>query len=98
SHCPSAPKGGDIGYMFRKFQNIDETYAKVAFGMKIGELSDVVETDFGMHLIKVTDRTEGKPTKYEQCVEDVRDSYAEELRVALLNQLRKKSKVEVTLP
>jgi len=98
SDCPSAPKGGDIGFMFRKFQNIDERYAKEAFVMKVGDLSDVVETDFGYHLIKVTERTDGKPATYEQSAEDVRDCYAEELRVALLNQLRKKSKVQVSLP
>lgn len=98
SQCPSAPKGGDIGFIFRKFQNVEEGYAKVAFAMKAGEVSDVVETDFGLHLIKVTERKEGTPSKFEQCLEDVRDSYAEELRIALLNQLRKKANVEVTLP
>lgn len=98
SECPSAPKEGDIGHIFRKFQNVDEAYAKAAFSMKVNEISEVVETDFGYHLIKVTERTEGKPSKYEPCAEDVRDSYSEELRVALLNQLRKKAKVEVTLP
>ena len=46
--------------------------------MKVGEVSDIVETDFGLHLILVTERTEGKPSKYEQCVDEVRDSYSEE--------------------
>jgi parvulin-like peptidyl-prolyl isomerase len=98
SQCPSAPKGGDIGFIFRKFQNVDEEYARAAFAMKVGEMSDVVLTDFGCHLIKVTERTEGKPSKYEQCTDEVRDSYSEELRMRLLNQLRKQAKVEVTLP
>jgi parvulin-like peptidyl-prolyl isomerase len=98
SQCPSAPKGGDIGYIFRKFQNVDEAYARTAFAMKVGEISDVVDSDFGCHLIKLTERTEGKPSKYEACADEVRDSYTEELRLGLLNQLRKKSKVEVALP
>jgi parvulin-like peptidyl-prolyl isomerase len=98
SQCPSAPKGGDIGFIFRKFQNVDEEYARVAFSMKVGEISDVVQTDFGCHLIKVTERTEGKPSKYEQSADEVRDSYSEELRMRLLGQLRKQAKVEVTLP
>lgn len=98
SQCPSAPKGGDIGSISRKFQNLDEAFAKAAFALKVGEISEVVETDFGMHIIKVTERNDGKLTKYEQVAEDVRDIYAEELRTALLNQLRKKAKVEITLP
>ena len=98
SDCPSAPKGGDIGHIFRKFQNVEEAYAKAAFAMKVGDISEVVETDFGLHLIKVTERTDGKPSQYETCVDDVRGCHAEELRLALLNRLRKKAKVEVTLP
>jgi parvulin-like peptidyl-prolyl isomerase len=98
SQCPSAPKGGDIGFIFRKFQNVEEAYAKAAFALKPDEVTDVVETEFGMHLIKMTERKAGTASKFEQCIEDVRDSYAEELRVALLNQLRKKAKVEITLP
>jgi parvulin-like peptidyl-prolyl isomerase len=98
SQCPSAPKGGDIGFIFRKFQNVDEAYAAAAFAMKVGDISDVVETDVGLHLIKVTDRTPGKPTKFEDMSDNVHDCYAEELRMALLNDLRRKAKVTVTLP
>jgi parvulin-like peptidyl-prolyl isomerase len=98
SQCPSAPKGGDIGFIYRKFQNVDEAYAKAAFAMKAGEISDVVESEFGYHLIKVTERNEGKPTTYEQSADVVRDCYAEDLRITLLNQLRKQAKVQITLP
>ena len=98
SQCPSAAKGGDIGPILRKFQYVEEAYAKAAFALKVGEISDVVETESGVHLIKVVERSEGKPTKFEQCIDDVRDCYAEDLRVDLLNQLRAKSKVEITLP
>jgi parvulin-like peptidyl-prolyl isomerase len=98
SQCTSAPKGGDIGFICHKFQNVDEAYAKAAFALKPNEVSDVIETELGMHLIKVTERKNGTPSKFEKCIEDVRESYAEELRIALLNQLRKKAKVEITLP
>jgi peptidyl-prolyl cis-trans isomerase C len=98
SQCPSAPKGGDIGFILRKFQNVDEAYARTAFSMKVGEISDVVDTDYGCHLIKVTERTDPIPSKYEQCADEVRDAYSEELRVNLLKELRKKAKVEITLP
>jgi len=98
SQCPSAPQGGDIGIVHRKFQNVDEAFAKAAFALKVNELSLPVETEFGVHLIKVTERQEGKPAELEKSLEDIRDCYAEDLRTALLNQLRKKAKVEITLP
>jgi peptidyl-prolyl cis-trans isomerase C len=97
SHCPSAPKGGDIGYIYRKWQ-VDENFARVAFGLKTDEISEPIETDFGLHLIKVTDRKAGTPAKFELCLEDVRDCYTEELRQVLLTKLRQKGKIEILLP
>ncbi len=98
SQCPSAPQGGDIGFIYRKYQNVDEAYAKAAFALKVGEISDVVASEYGYHLIKATERNEGQPTKYEQSIDIVRDCYAEDLRMSLLNQLRKQAKVQITLP
>src|SRR5207302_10918594 len=40
SHCPSAPKGGELGWIFRKWV-VEEPFARAAFAMKVGELSDV---------------------------------------------------------
>ena len=47
SQCPSAAKGGDIGLVTRKWM-VDEAVAKVAFAMKKDEVSDVVESEFGV--------------------------------------------------
>jgi foldase protein PrsA len=50
----SNTKGGDIGY-FSKGQLVAE-FENVAFAMETGMVSDVVETSYGFHLIKVTDK------------------------------------------
>src|SRR5262249_26879423 len=50
SQCPSAPQGGDIGFFSRKGM-LHEAFAKAAFALKPGEISDVVQTDYGLHLI-----------------------------------------------
>ncbi|MFL5339865.1 MAG: peptidylprolyl isomerase [Gemmataceae bacterium] len=96
SQCPSAPKGGDIGFIARKWM-VDEPVAKAAFALKTGELSDIVESDFGLHLILATDRTEPKPIEFAACVEDVRDCYIEEMRQQLLTKLRDAAKIEVLI-
>jgi peptidyl-prolyl cis-trans isomerase C len=97
SQCPTAPKGGDLDYFPRKGM-LDETFAKVAYATPVGQVSDIVQTDFGLHLIKVTDRKPGQPSDFSKIKEEVRDFAVMELRQLLLVQLRKTAKVEIYLP
>lgn len=53
----TAPNGGDLGYQPKG--TMPEAFDAVAFGMEVGDVSDVVETDFGYHIIKVTGIREG---------------------------------------
>lgn len=96
SQCPSAPNGGDIGFFSRKFM-LDEAFARTAFAMKVGDVSNVVQTEYGLHLIKVTDRKPGQPSDFEKIKEEVRDFCVEEMRMALMAQLRKTAKIEVNV-
>lgn len=52
SDCPSGAQGGDLG-MFGRGQMVLE-FETATFGLEVGDLSDVVETDFGYHLITRT--------------------------------------------
>jgi len=92
SQCPSGLKGGDLGNIARKFQ-VDEAFARTAFGLKVGEVSDIVETEAGFHLIWLTERQEGKATKYEDVSADVRECYEAEVKQNLLAHLRKNAKI-----
>lgn len=97
SQCPSAANGGDMGYIVRKFQ-ADEAYARAAFSLKLGEVSDVVESEGGLHLIWVTDRKPGKPARYEDAADEVRECFEAELKQNLVAELRKRAKIEIKFP
>lgn len=97
SHCPSATKGGDLGYIARKWM-VEEPFAKAAFALKPGEVSDVVVTDLGVHLILAVDRKPGDASDFAKIRDDVRECAAEELRQTVISELRKTAKIEVNLP
>jgi len=56
SDCPSGKNGGDLNF-FSKSQ-MTPPFSKAAFGLKPGEISDIVETRFGYHLIKAVEKKE----------------------------------------
>lgn len=49
SDCSSAKRGGDLG-MFKRGM-MQKPFEEAAFALKVGEMSDIVDTDSGLHLI-----------------------------------------------
>ncbi|HJQ82980.1 MAG TPA: peptidylprolyl isomerase [Candidatus Binatia bacterium] len=66
----SAKKGGDLG-TFGAGRMVPE-FEKVAFALKPGEVSDVVKTQYGYHIITVSERKEGELKPFEQVKEQIR--------------------------
>jgi len=99
SDCPSKVKGGDLSY-FARGQMV-KPFEDAAFSLKVGQVSGVVETRFGYHLIKVTDRRPELKLPYEKVKEKVRNYLASRKMTkevqAYVNGLKKHAKVERNL-
>ena len=59
-----AQQGGDLGYFPRGM--MVKPFEDAAFGLKKGQISDVVETQFGLHLIKCVDKKSARPVPFEE--------------------------------
>lgn len=63
SQGPSASRGGDLGW-FKRGQMVPE-FEKVAFSLKPSETSGVVETQFGLHIIRLVEKRKVNPNSFE---------------------------------
>jgi peptidyl-prolyl cis-trans isomerase C len=95
SMCPSKAEGGDLGW-FPRAGAMVEPFARAAFALKAGEMSDVVYTSFGCHLVLTTDRRAGGETKFEDVKEVVKEVYCEKLRDYMVGQLKPTAQIVIT--
>jgi peptidyl-prolyl cis-trans isomerase C len=99
STCPSSQQGGDLGY-FGKGQMVP-AFEKVAFGLKQGEISDVVETQFGYHIIKLTEKKAADKIDYKEVLPRIEEYLKGQKVNAAVNtyvaEARKTAKIEILL-
>jgi len=90
----SAERGGDLGWFPPRKADPDQ-FIRTASTMKKGEVSGLVRTDYGLHIIQVVDYQPGKTSTYEEVQESVKDVFADELKMTIILQQRREAKIEI---
>ena len=95
----SAANGGDLGY-FTQGQMVGP-FEQAAFGLKPGTVSDLVETPFGFHIIKVADKQASRTIPLEEAKPQIEQFLQNQQRQqkteAFINSLKAKGKVEILI-
>ncbi|MDD5773123.1 MAG: peptidylprolyl isomerase [bacterium] len=96
---PSAKDGGDLGF-FKRGDMVSE-FENVAFNLKIGELSDIVKTDYGYHIIKVVSKETLSPDQVAAVKLNIKNKLTqdkmEKVYSAWVEKLKKEAVIEIKL-
>jgi foldase protein PrsA len=72
----NSENGGELGF-FGKGEMV-EAFETAAFSMNIGDISEPVKTDYGYHIIKVTDKKEAKEAVFDDHKEEIKETLFEQ--------------------
>lgn len=95
----SAQQGGDLDF-FPRGQMVP-AFEQAAFALQNGQISGIVETQFGFHIIKVTDRRAASVVPFEKVDPQIRQYLTEKNKKtradSFVEELKKKARIEVLI-
>ena len=95
SDCPSASNGGDLDFFARGTATPE--FEETAFALEVGQVSGVVATEYGFHIIKTTDHKDPSDLTFEQARETIIKNLTLEERNAFAEEYLKKLKAEAKI-
>ena len=87
----SASQGGDLGYISKG--QMPQSFEDTAFSLKSGEISDIVVTKYGYHIIKVYDKI-NKQLTFDEVKDEIKSTLIENKYMENVKEITKKSKIE----
>lgn len=89
----SGKDGGDLGYFSKEDKNID--FTNPVFKLEKDQLSDIIETEYGYHIVKVTDKKSVTKT-LEESKEDIKNKILNQKYTKHIDSLYKNGKITIT--
>jgi parvulin-like peptidyl-prolyl isomerase len=91
----SSARGGDLGF-FSRTQMVS-AFSEVAFSLDVGEVSNIVETDFGFHIIKVTNKMPETVLSFEQVKDFINETLTNQAVKQAYDELVESLKAQATI-
>lgn len=99
---PTADKGGNLGYVSANERGLDQTFRDAAMKLEVGEITnEPVKTQFGFHLIKVTDYREAGVRDFEEVKAQIESNLKNKKKSQafqdFVENLREKAEIDIKL-
>lgn len=100
SQGPSAADGGDLGWLKRGV--VQPELEKAAFALSAGQVSPVIKTRAGFHILKVEERRTGQARPFDEVKEEIRNrlmtEQIESYRGQYVSELKKDATIDIRIP
>lgn len=100
SNSPTKDQGGDLDWLPHikgDLLPIPDNVLETAFALQPGQISDVLDSEFGLYLIKTTQRDPGHPSEFAKIKQAVREFCVDEMKMTILMQLRKSADLKILI-
>jgi peptidyl-prolyl cis-trans isomerase C len=92
---PSAAQGGDLGYVSKG--DLIPEIENVVFALEIGNISDIIKSEYGFHILKVTDKKPEVLKTFEEVKEEILPTLLSTKQKEAFNNLLEELKSQVTI-